>query len=319
MQRPAAASTRNRRRRRARRRRRSRPMTVRPPRAGGPRPPRRRASASAMAAAQGARAWRGEAPQVHRHQGVAVELARLEPVVGHEAVVAVRRAPGAARRCRSAGRRASTWHTPRVTGASPTTALRSRKPTSVLAGSAPRPGARPGAPGRPRRRGRRRWPRRSGALGAGGRLGGQHGVDRAERALLEGEADVDRGGPAVLDVVADGRSGGRADDQDDGRRSRPPGRRWPAGRSPPRPPARPGPGACSRRSAGPARRPGRPGPARRRGRVHPPQRRTALAQVIPPPKPVSSRWSPGADPPGARGRRRGPGGSRPTRCCRSGR
>ena len=124
--------------------------------------------------------------------------------------------------------------------------------------------------------------------------GAQDGVHGAERRRLDGEAHVDRVRPRVLDVVADGRAGARPEDQDDGAEARRPARRRPPGRSRPRRGGPPAPAACSRRTAGPARPPGSPapGPPRRASSAHALQRKTALAQVMPPPNPVSRRWSP---------------------------
>ena len=215
---------------------------------------------------------------------------------------------------------ASTWHTPRVTGrvADHGVAQPERRPARSSASS-------------PARWSASRVERGLAVevVGVGdaervGRLAGRRrphstACDGAVRALLDGEADVDRARPRPLDVVADGRTGRRPDDQDD--RAEAGGEASLASRSmTASPPARRGPGACSRRSGGPGRRPARPGPVT--GVVgsgsRSPQRRTALAQVMPPPKPVSSRWSPSATRP-SRGRRRGRAGWRPTTCCRSGR
>ena len=124
--------------------------------------------------------------------------------------------------------------------------------------------------------------------------GREHGVDGAPGAVLDREAHVDRGGQSR---VRRGRgwivSGVGADHHHDGREpgvdgvARRPGRRWP------RRPARRGRAASARRrSAWPARPPGRPGRAPSSGAGHAPQRRTALAQLMPPPKPVSRRRSP---------------------------
>ena len=123
--------------------------------------------------------------------------------------------------------------------------------------------------------------------------GAQHGVDGAERRRLGGEAHVDRAGPGVLHVVADGGTGARAQHQDDGLE---PGRQRIGGhqvdhRLAVRPDGRQGLAAAV--SPGPARRQDdqrQTRPARRR--AHSLQRKTALAQVMPPPNPVSNRLSP---------------------------
>jgi len=69
----------------------------------------------------------GEAPQVHRHEHVAVEGGRLRP--SPAAKDPAPRPP----RCAALRSHERAWslsaHTPRVTGLSPMTALRSRKPT----------------------------------------------------------------------------------------------------------------------------------------------------------------------------------------------
>ena len=121
----------------------------------------------------------------------------------------------------------------------------------------------------------------------------QDRVDGSERLGLRGEAHVDGVGPDVFHVIADGRTGARAEYQDDGaepRRYRVGGHQVDDGLTV---------GAHGRQRLAAAVSTGPPrgkDDERRWGAVvphaHALQRKTALAQVIPPPKPVRRRLSP---------------------------
>ena len=132
----------------------------------------------------------------------------------------------------------------------------------------------------------------------------QDGVHGAQRCGLGGEAHVDGPGPGVLDVVADGRTGARAEDQDDGAE---PGREGVGGHQVDDGLAV---GAHGRQRLAAAVPPGPPGRQDHQRRVRPAavlahalQRKTALAQVMPPPNPVRRRWSPSLTRPCLDGRR----------------
>ena len=120
----------------------------------------------------------------------------------------------------------------------------------------------------------------------------QNGVDRAERSVLEGEADVDVRGPGVLDVVADRRT--VAGPSTSTIVPKPAARASLATRSMTASPR--GPDWRQRFdasvAAGSTGRQDDEGRAGRRCGAHGPQRRTALAHVMPPPKPVRRRLSP---------------------------
>ena len=142
-------------------------------------------------------------------------------------------------------------------------------------------------------------------IGAHRLAGGQHGVDGAEGKSLLGEVHLHPIGPALLDVVADGRTGLGVEDQhhlaeadghgvahqqvDDGLAV----------------------GADGGQGLAPSVPAGHAGGQHHQGRghdgAHPPQRSTALAQVMPPPNPVSRTWWPVSNRPVSRASTRAKG------------
>ena len=126
--------------------------------------------------------------------------------------------------------------------------------------------------------------------------GALDGVDGAQRNGLEGRGHGNRRGPGLADVIADGRSGGRPQDEDDRAEAGPDGvagvqvddglsvdtdgsQRFAAAVAPGHP-------GGHHHEDGPA------GGTVTRG-SQPPHRKTALAQVIPPPKPDMRTRAPG--------------------------
>jgi len=260
------------------------------------------------------RAWRRRSPTGHRHEHVAVEGGRLEAVACGEGP-----RPEATTLRRSSIDTSVPWslsaHTPRVTGLSPMTALRSRKPTRALSAGwlrsrwARRLRRRAH---RCHRRSPRRMPRR---LAGARRRPARHRRSRSRQLLRE--MDLDRRGPGSFHVVADGRSGGGPEDQNQRAEAR--GQRvtgeqvehglaaGPTGASGLTPPKRRARPAASTTRTGSERSPLiRPSGARRSPRSC--RRRNRRATGCRPASPARCRW-----------RRRAREGSRPTRCCHSGR
>ncbi len=232
---------------------------------------------------------RGEAPQIHRHQCRRVEESRFPAVTGPEhGVVAGDDAPALLDLDQAAARPGQTdaaGHRRRTDDGAPQpepdqrvvrVGARQMRPQDAESGGSVEVVGVGDAEG-------------TGALDLGPRR--QHCVDRAPRDGLQGEPDVDCAGPVPLDVVPDRLAGLVPDDEHnrcEPRRERVAGHEVDDGLAPR---SDRGQGLqspvtdCS---------PGRQDHQDRAGAAcgHAPQRRTALAQLMPPPKPVSNSRSP---------------------------